>query len=223
MTTEVNNDLSLEEQISAFRQQMAGKALPNPTAAALRAQNLERLIQSKAAEKSVQSGEPAPDFSLPDVDGSTVNLRTLLQHGPVVVTFYRGDWCPFCNLALRAYEHILPQIKAFGGSLVAISPQTPDYSILTAQHKELTYPVLSDVGNHVARSYGLVYTLPEALHPFSVNLEQFNGDTSWELPMVATYVIAANGLVKLAAVNPDHTKRLEPTAILDALQSLVVS
>lgn len=219
MTTASNIDLSLEAQIAAFVQERAAKAPANPAAVSARAQQLEMLIQTQAAEKSLQQGQQSPDFSLPNIDGRIMSLKDLLANGPAVVTFYRGDWCPYCNFTLRAYEHILPHIKELGGSLAAISPQTPDYSILTAQHKELTYPVLSDVGNITARAFGLVFTVPEAVRPFSANLEQYNGDGSWELPMPATYVIASNGTVKLAYVNPDHTKRLEPSAILEALKS----
>ncbi|MEO8609169.1 MAG: peroxiredoxin-like family protein [Chloroflexota bacterium] len=222
MTADVTTDPTLEAQISAFMRERASvSTAPAPSAGtAARVQQLEMLIQTQAAEKSLQVGQIAPDFSLPNVDGSAVNLQTLLENGPVVVTFYRGDWCPFCNLTLRAYEHILPQIQALGGTLLAISPQTPDYSILTVEHKALTYPVLSDVGNHTARAYGIVFTVPEVVRPYSANLEQYNGDGSWEMPMAATYVIDQNSKVRFASVNPDPTKRAEPNAILEALKKL---
>ena len=116
------------------------------------------------------------------------------KHGPVVVTFYRGGWCPYCNIQLRAYQAVQPQMVALGARLVAISPQLPDRSLSTAETNELTFDVLSDVGNGVARSFGLVYALPEelreALRSNNKALPGINGDESWELPVPATYVIA---------------------------------
>ena len=138
----------------------------------------------------------------------------------MVLTFYRGDWCPYCNLQLRAYQAILPLIQELGASLVAVSPQTPDNSLSTAEKKGLTFPVLSDAGNKVARQYGLVFSLSETLRTVSANLPSFNGDDSWELPIPGTFVIAHDRTVRLAFVDADWTKRLEPAAILDTLRRL---
>ena len=179
MQYESEPESSLQAQIDAFRAERASQAPANPEMAAAYANMLKQLFQSEAAKDSLQAGMQAPDFSLPNVDGSIITLSDLLQSGPAVVTFYRGEWCPYCNFTLRAYERILPQIKALGASLIAISPQTPDYSILTAQNKALTYPVLSDVGNATAQRYGLVWTLPEAMRPYSEHIAQHNGDDSW--------------------------------------------
>jgi peroxiredoxin len=125
---------------------------------------------------------------------------------------------------LPAYQAILPQIAALGARLVAISPQLPEQSLATAQTDELTFDVLSDVGNHAARRFGLVYALPEelraALRSNNKALPGINGDESWELPVPATYVIAPNGRIALAYIEVDYRKRLGPDAILDALRSL---
>jgi peroxiredoxin len=125
---------------------------------------------------------------------------------------------------LRAYQAILPQIAALGARLLAISPQLPDQSLSTAQTDELTFDVLSDVGNHVARRFGLVYALPEevraALRSNNKALPGINGDDSWELPVPATYVIARDGRITLAYIEVDYRKRLGLEAILDALRSL---
>jgi len=220
MAVQPQIDATLQEQIDAFRAERASKGPTNPEATAAREKMLEQLVQSEAVKVSLQMGAQAPDFLLPNVDGTIVSLSTLLQSGPVVITFYRGDWCPFCNFTLRAYERILPQIQAAGAVLVAISPQIPDYSILTAQSRELTYPVLSDVGNAVARRYGLVFIVPEAVRPYSANLLQYNGDESWELPMTGTFVVGHSGEVTLASVNPSYMLRLEPAAILAELDRL---
>ncbi len=211
---------SLQAQIDAFRAERASKGPANPEVAAAYAQMLETLMQSDAAKDSLKAGMQAPDFSLPNVDGTTVTLSTLLQSDAVVVTFYRGDWCPYCNFTLRAYERILPQIQAAGAALIAISPQTPDYSILTAENKALTYPVLSDVGNKAARKFGLVFSVPEVVRPYSANLAQYNGDGSWELPIPGTFVIDRSGEITFASVNPNYMQRLEPQTILDELGKL---
>ena len=170
------------------------------------------------------SGTQAPEFRLPDVKGDLVSLTNLLRDGPVVVTFYRGGWCPYCNIQLRAYQAVLPQMADLGARLVAISPQLPEQSLSTAQADELTFYVLSDVGNQAARRFGLVYTLPEelraALRSNNKALPGINGDESWELPVPATYVIAPDGRIALAYIEVDYRKRLEPEALLSALRSL---
>lgn len=151
-------------------------------------------------------------------------LKELLRLGPVILTFYRGGWCPYCNIQLRAYQSVLPQISASGARLVAISPQLPDNSLDTANKNALTFDVLSDVRNEVARSYGLVYSLPEevraALRSNNKALPSINGDQSWELPVPATYVIARDQHVALAYIEVDYRKRLEPEALLTCLKSL---
>jgi peroxiredoxin len=185
---------------------------------------IEQLITSGAVEKALKEGAQAPDFTLPDALGNAVTLSHLLAQGPVVITFYRGEWCPFCNLALRAYQQVWPQLRALGASLVAISPQTPDHSLSTVEKKKLTFAVLSDVGNHVAHQFGLVFTIDEAVRPacqqVGANLPTFNGDDSWELPMAGTFLIDQSGIVRLAFVNPDYTRRLDPSVIVARLKEL---
>src|SRR6266568_7986221 len=154
---------------------------------------IEQLIMSDAAKKALKEGAQAPNFTLPDALGNAVTLSHLLAQGPVVITFYRGEWCPYCNLELHAYQQALPQLRALGATLVAISPQTPDHSLSTVEKKKLTFTVLSDVGNHVARQFGLVFTIEEAVRTacqqVGANLPTFNGDDSWELPMAGTFLI----------------------------------
>lgn len=183
---------------------------------------VEQLIASGAAEKALKEGAQAPDFTLLDTLGIPVTLSHLLAQGPVVITFYRGEWCPFCNLALRAYQQAWPQLRALGASLVAISPQTPDHSLSTGEKKKLTFTVLSDVDNQVAREYGLVFTINEGVRPacqqVGANLPTFNGDDSWELPMAGTFLIDQSGIVRLAFVNPDYTRRLDPSVVIARLK-----
>ncbi|MBW7882610.1 MAG: AhpC/TSA family protein [Caldilineaceae bacterium] len=208
--------VSLREQIEAFRQQHVGTLSPEQIQKRRAAR--EQMLQSTTDGESLKVGDSAPDFTLPDAYGKPVTLATLLAKGPVVLTFYRGQWCPFCNLTLRAYQAILPEIEAHKGTLVAISPQLPDYTSATVQEGELTYPVLSDVGNKVARQYTQIWHMPEAER--SEELRKYYGDESWELPAPGTFVIGQDGIVKLAYVDAVYTRRLEPAAVLEALRQL---
>lgn len=185
---------------------------------------IEQLITSGAAEQALKEGEQVPDFTLPDARGLAVTLSHLLKQGPVVIAFYRGEWCPYCNLQLHTYQQMLPQIQALGASLVAISPQSPDHSLSLAEKQALTFAVLSDAGNQVAREYGLVFTIDEAVRAahkqIGVDLPTFNGDESWELPMPGTFVVDQSGTVRLAFVDPNFTHRLDPSIIIAELKKL---
>jgi peroxiredoxin len=169
-------------------------------------------------------GEQAPDFVLPNASGWMVSLSEVLREGHAVVVFYRGGWCPYCNIQLRAYQRLLPQLAQLGANLVAISPQLPDASLSTAQRNVLDFAVLSDAGNRVARSFGLVYSLPEelrqALRSVDKALPGINGDDSWELPVPATFVIAKDGRTVFSHVDIDYRSRREPNVVLSALRSL---
>lgn len=218
MTTEQPSPTALADQIAALEKALASQA-PAALLATFR-QEIEALGRSGIAASGLHEGAPAPDFILPNVDGRPMTLSALLAEGPVVLTFYRGEWCPYCNLQLRAFQAILPQIRELDAVLIAVSPQTPDKSLTTAEKKGLTFPVLSDSGNQVARRYRLVFSLSETLRAVNVNLPAYNGDDSWELPMPGTFVIAPDGTVRLAFVDADWTRRLEPEAILDVLRRL---
>ncbi len=214
--------MGLKQDLDALKAQFAQSAPAGRFE--LYATKIEELRQSFARDNAITEGDIAPDFSLSDAKGGSVSLSTLLVQGPTVITFYRGGWCPYCNIQLRAYQAILPQIIAAGASLVAISPQAPDGSLSTAEVNALTFNVLSDVGNRVAGSFGLVYSLADELRAAlrSVNkaLPDINGDDSWELPVPSTYVVARDGRIKLAHIDVDYTQRLEPEKILAALGSL---
>ena len=214
--------MGLEQQLAAFKAEFA-RAAPAGRPALYEAK-IEELRASFAVEAAIGVDDQAPDFVLPDAQGKMLSLYHLLESGPAVVTFYRGGWCPYCNIQLRAYQAALPEMVALGARLVAISPQLPDRSLSMAETNELTFDVLSDVGNTVARRFGLVYALPEelraALRSNNKALPGINGDESWELPVPAVYVIARDRRVALAAIDVDYRNRLEPEAILAALKSL---
>jgi len=184
----------------------------------------EELHNSGIIQQACQQGDMAPDFSLPNTMGKTITLSELLQSGPVVLSFYRGQWCTFCNLELQALERISPTLRDLGATLVAISPQTFESSSHMVDKHELTFDVLSDRHNSVARSYGLVFRLPESLRVIyqrlDIDLPAYNGDQTFELPIPATYVIRQNGQVALSFVNADYTQRLDPRDIIKMLRSL---
>ena len=214
--------MNLEQELAAFKAEFSRTAPAGR--AALYEAKIEELRADFALASAVGADEAAPDFALPNAAGKSIVLKELLRSGPVILTFYRGGWCPYCNIQLRAYQGALPQISALGARLVAISPQLPDNSLDTANKNALTFDVLSDVRNEVARSYGLVYSLPEeiraALRSNNKALPSINGDESWELPVPATFVIAQDGHVGLAYVDIDYRRRLAPEDIIAALRLL---
>jgi peroxiredoxin len=214
--------MSLQAELDALRAEFVRTAPPGR--AALYDAKVEELQQIFPIENSLKTGDFAPDFNLPNPSRRLVSLSGLLRSGPVAVTFYRGGWCPYCNLQLRAYQQILGEITTLGARLVAISPQLPDGSLSTAEMNGLGFDVLSDLSNRAARSFGLVYALPEelraALTANNKALPGINGDDSWELPLPATYVIAPDRKIVLAEIELDYRQRLAPDAIVAALRAL---
>ncbi len=218
MQTNTPLQQQLDEMVAQGRSQLPADVLQKLLSP------IEQLITSGAAEQALGEGEQVPDFTLPDAQSHAVTLSHLLKQGPVVIAFYRGEWCPYCNLQLHAYQQILPQIQALGASLVAISPQTPDHSLTLAEKQALTFAVLNDAGNQVARQFGLVFTMDEAVRAahrqMGVNLPAYNGDESWELPMPGTFLVDQSGTVRLAFVDPNFTHRLDPSIIIAQLKKL---
>lgn len=181
-----------------------------------------RLAESGLAERALRIGQRAPEFVLPDASGRNVESGSLLARGPLVISFYRGAWCPYCNLALQAWQRHLPELQALGATLVAISPQTPDASLTLAEKHALAYPVLSDLGHRVAREFGIVFTLDNSLRPvyeaFGVDLVAHNGDSSFELPIPATYLLERDGTIAGAWIDVDYRRRAEPSQVLARLR-----
>jgi peroxiredoxin len=182
----------------------------------------EALAAGDTFAGALRVGARAPGFRLPDARGGELALDDLLVDGPVVLVFYRGAWCPYCNLQLAAFQSALGDIRAAGAGLIAVSPQTPDQSLSFAEQKALEFPVLSDVGNATAREYGLVFTQSEAatatLRGLGVELADFNGDDSNTLPAAATFVIGENGVIRFASVSGDYRWRVGPDEVLAALR-----
>ncbi|QYK47725.1 MAG: redoxin domain-containing protein [Phycisphaeraceae bacterium] len=183
---------------------------------------ISSVATSGITQSALNAGARAPDFTLSDHAGNPVRLSDLLKQGPVVLTWYRGGWCPYCNIQLRAYQDALPDITSLGARLVAISPELPDNSLTTREKNALEFTVLSDTGSTVARAYGLSYKVPDAVADAfkgMIDLPSINGDDSWELPLAATYVISPDGTIAYAFLSADYRERAEPQAIIDALRN----
>jgi peroxiredoxin len=178
----------------------------------------EHVMAQGILEKALAVGDTAPMFELPDSNGQMVKLADVLANGPAVVSFYRGAWCPFCNLELKAMQRELASAEASNVTLVAISPNTPDTSRDLVAESELTFPVLSDAENVVAKQFNLVYEMEPGLVEFykaqDRNINTMNGSDRWELPVPATYVIDQSGVVQHAHVDLNHRARAEPSEIV---------
>ena len=211
--------MSLKAQIDAFNVQKEAN-LPADVLALMNTTN-EELIAQHIKNNAQQVGDKVENFTLANHLGKNVELVDLLKKGPVVISFYRGAWCPYCNLELKALNDYLPQFKTKSAQLVAISPQLPDQTLTTAQKNELEFDVLSDVRNKVAQQFGLLFTLDRRIQElytgFGIDFEQTYGDKTYQLPLPATYVINQNGIITYAFLNEDYTLRAEPSDVMTAL------
>ena len=215
--------MTLQANLKAITEGVRQQA-PAEVFAAIEAANAKLEI-SGIAGRALKAGDRIPDFDLPDATGKVVRSGELLAAGPLVISFYRGSWCPYCSLELKTLQQNLSEFRARGATLVAISPQTPDESLTTKEKNELAFPVLSDAGSKVARKFGLVFTLDETLKPifkaFGIDLLAHNGVDTWELPIPATYVVAKSGKIVSACVDVDYRNRAEPAEILKSLDKAV--
>ncbi len=216
--------MSLQARLDAFKADFeAGKppySVPRSVIETMHRATAE-LIASGAANRALKVGDKAPHFSLKDPEGNIINSADLLKHGPLIVSFYRGVWCPYCNMELQALQAALPEFERLGARLVAISPQTAPNSRKSVRDNKVTFPILSDVKNEVAESFGLKFSLPDYLvelyKSLKNDLPSFNGDPSWTLPMPARFVIAQDRTILYAEVNPDYTRRPDPRELLPVL------
>ena len=183
-------------------------------------EGIESVEDSGILKSAMQVGDTAPNFTLTNAKGNKISLKDELAKGPVVLTWYRGGWCPYCNLTLHALQEELPNFKKNGAVLVALTPELPDNSLSTAEKNKLEFEVLSDVDSKVAKDYGIVFKLtPEVAESYnkSFDLKKYNGNDSNELPLAATYVIGQDGKIKYAFLDADYRNRAEPAEITDFL------
>jgi peroxiredoxin len=212
--------MSLKEQLEEYR---AGwnKRVPAERQAIMQ-RHIEQLRTGEISRTMLKVGDRAPAIALGNATGERIDVGEMLKKGPVIVTFYRGGWCPYCNLELKAFQEILPQITAAGASLVAISPERPDESLSTVEKNALSFQVLSDVGQKAGRAFGLVYEFTDELRTaydgFGLDIPTRNGaPDEWALPVSATYVIGSDGVISYAYTNTDYRDRADPLDVLKVL------
>ena len=222
--------MALQDRLDAFKADFVSGKLPfKPSKERLQAMQraTDELIDSGQPQRAKKAGDIAPEFALLDPDGKLVASRELLAGGPLVLSFYRGVWCPYCNLELQALQEALPDIAARGASLVAISPQTAPNSRKSQRDNKLSFPILSDIRSEVANAFGIRFELPDYLvdvyASFGNDLPRINDDPAWVLPMPARYVIGTDGIIAHSEVNPDYTLRPDPSELLPVLDRLKAS
>ena len=214
--------MDLQKELGAVAQMVREKTPPHvmPTIEA----TTKRLKESGLEGHALQPGQTMPDFELPDATGRIVRSAELRSQGPLLITFYRGSWCPFCNLALRAFQERNAEMKTRGVTLLAISPQTPDHSLTLQEKHSLQFSVLSDAGNKVARQFGVVFALDPGLktvqEQFGVDIPTYNGDHTFELPVPATFLVSTDGKVLKSYVEADYMQRLDPETALAWIREL---
>lgn len=213
--------MSLKEQLAEYRAGWS-KRVPAERQKVME-HHIEQLRNGEIAHTMLKAGNHAPAIVLGNAKGETVNVGKLLRRGPVIVTFYRGGWCPYCNLELKAFQEILPEIEAASAALVAISPERPDETLSTAEKNALHFEVLSDVGQKVSRAFGLVYRFTDELRATyqggGLDVPTRNGTPGdWSLPVSATYAIGQDGTIIFAHTDVDYRDRAEPRDVLNALR-----
>ena len=214
--------MNLRDDLQRIHEEGRAKRPANETEVMDRA--AKELFDTGQAGRATNVGDIAPGFSLPNATEDTVTPNDLLRDGPVVLSFYRGSWCPYCNLELRTLQANIGEFEARGARLVAISPQVPDESLSVTEKHDLTFDVLSDVGTTVAQDYGLSFDIPAELAAIyesrGHDLIRTNGGHDRTLVIPASYVVGQDGVVSWAFVNSDYTKRTEPSDMIAALDAL---
>jgi len=185
----------------------------------------QKEIDKMNIEKNARKkGNPIPMFGLKNTSGKKIESAELLKKGPVVISFYRGGWCPFCNLEMAALHDAIPEFEKLGASFIAISPELPEYAAETAANFGLNTEILVDTDNKVANLFGLVFQLPEVLRPvykdLGIDIPFRNGNESYEIPVPGTYVVDQNGIIVESFIDPDYSKRMEPDKIIETLKKL---
>ncbi len=214
---------ALKDQLEA-KSAGAAKVVPAEVRAEF-AKGIAAVGKSGIEKSAKQVGEKAPDFTLKNPIGQEITLSEALKKGPVVLTWYRGGWCPYCNIALAAYQDKLTEIRAQGASFMALTPELPGKAMTTTEMHKLDFSVLTDLNHEVAKKYGLVFQLTpevEKLYKGLFDLTKYNGEKAGDrdLPLSATYIIDQQGVIRWAFLNADYRQRAEPADIVTFLKKL---
>ena len=182
-----------------------------------------RLKANNVGQSAPQIGEAMPDFILPDQAGQLVRLENLLEQGPVVVSFHRGHWCPYCRLNADGLARIAPEVRRLGAQIVAISPETHQYGAELKSYAKAPFPILADVDNGYALELSLLFWVGdekrEAMQAGGFDIAPYQGNETWMLPIPATFVVGRDGVVKARYIDPDYRHRMDLDDLLAALKS----
>lgn len=186
------------------------------------------LRASGIQEQVLKAGQTMPTFELRNQDETLVNSQQLLAQGSLIITFYRGIWCPYCNADLANLKKYVAEIKAAGAQLIAISPEQPQFLKQISNTQKLNFDILHDANNDLAAAFGLKFTLPEDLKAiyhdgFKVDLEKQQGNSEWALPMPARFLVNQAGVIQYAESEPDYRRRPNPDELMELLAANSVS
>ena len=212
-------DGSLNEQLQTLASSSRER---QPEFAAAIERLVERLRQNGAGENAPNVGEIMPPFFLPDENGHLVGLDQMLVDGPVAMTFHRGHWCPYCRVSINALARAHRQVAACGGQIVAIMPDRQRYSSELKVSGELLFPILTDMDNGYALSLNLAIWVGAEMQKMMTgrqDLPAFQGNSSWMLPIPATFVIGQDGRIRARFVDPDYRKRMAVEDLIAAIKS----
>ena len=214
MKNESTGDGSLKTVLEAKKQRFLDNAEEHKKKAYQ--VGVDTVSRSGITGKAKNVGDKAPNFTLQNANNLAVQLEDYLKKGKVILTWYRGGWCPYCNFTLQHLQKEIPNFNAHGANLIALTPELPDHTLNTVQKNELKFEVLSDIDNKVANEYGLVFYLGDEvarLYNQSFNLVGYNGNDKNELPLAATYIIDQSGLIEYAFLEADYRMRAEPSEL----------
>jgi peroxiredoxin len=213
---------SLNAQLRAFKTSVFDRADEETARALIQAEAEYRA--DAAAAHPLTVGDRAPDFTLSDAEGKTHRLTDTLARGPVLLLFFRGGWCPYCTLTLRAYEEVAPDIRAAGGAILALSPQKASRAAMVQESNCVSFPILVDCRNRIATEYGVLgQARPMTRQVFGklgCNIPEENNAEDWELPRASEFLIDTQGIIRMAHVSPVSYERTEPREALAALRGL---
>jgi peroxiredoxin len=214
--------MRLQDRLDAVRDECYENTPPH--IGRVRQEAIDDLVSSGIAERAIHAGNHAPEFRLRDPDGKAISSYDLLNSGPVLIVFYRGRWCPYCTLDLRAIQAVVQQLRSSGASIVAVSQQSAHESRSTERMNGLSFPSLVDRAGKVARAFGLRWKLSRELRAAEIecglDLAAVNGESSWTLTMPARYVISPEGIVEYADISGDYTRRCDPSELFPILNHI---
>lgn len=215
--------MTFQERLKATQKRIEGNM--SPQFLKIMHDATKTLKESGIQDNVLKVGDRVPNFELPNQDGVLVNVKDLYAKGPVVITFYRGFWCPYCNVDLANLNHYKEAIEEAGATLYSISPELEEFSKKVKIMQKLQFDILTDKSNKVAEAFGLKFKMPNDLielyrDKFQINLKQYHGDDLWELPMPARFLVDTEGIIRYAESEPDYRERPDPDDLMKVLKTL---